>query len=45
VRFDYRIIAVLTMVMLLIIGVAIISGLHVKIAIPSEFLTMQMGIG
>ncbi len=44
-QFDYRIIGILTLIMLLIIGIIIITGIGSKVGQPSQFLTMQLGIG
>ena len=43
--FDFRIIGIFTVLLLLIIAIAIITGLSSKVAIPADFLRMQIGIG
>ena len=43
--FDFRIIGIFTVLLLLIIAIAIITGLSSKVGIPSDFLRMQIGIG
>lgn len=45
VEFDYRIIGILTLLLLLVIGIAIMSNMGGKVIIPTEFLSMQLGIG
>lgn len=44
-QFDYKIIGILVMLMLLIIAIIIITGMSSKVGQPSQYLTMQLGLG
>ena len=43
--FDYRITAIIIMILMLILGIAIITGVTSRASHGSEFLGMQLGIG
>ncbi len=44
-EFDFRVIGILSVLMLLLIALVIITGLGPKISLPTQFLTQQIGVG
>jgi hypothetical protein len=44
-KIDYRLTAILLMIMLLMIGMMIVAGIGTKTLAPVEYLGLQLGIG